>query len=98
VISSKCLSVLAPRESEICSFNAKQHAPCIIFIDELDSIGQKRSIHMGAVNDEGEQTLNQLLSQMDGFETNAGVIILAATNRPEVRMRRCFGPAGSTDR
>jgi cell division protease FtsH len=63
---------------------AKQHAPCIIFIDELDAIGQKRSIHMGTVNDEREQTLNQLLSQMDGFEPNAGVIILAATNRPEV--------------
>jgi cell division protease FtsH len=63
---------------------AKQHAPCIIFIDELDAIGQKRSIHMGAVNDEREQTLNQLLAQMDGFEPNAGVIMLAATNRPEV--------------
>jgi len=63
---------------------AKQHAPCIIFIDELDAIGQKRSIHLGAVNDEREQTLNQLLAQMDGFEPNAGVIILAATNRPEV--------------
>lgn len=63
---------------------AKQHAPCIIFIDELDAIGQKRSIHVGAVNDEREQTLNQLLAQMDGFEPNAGVIILAATNRPEV--------------
>jgi cell division protease FtsH len=63
---------------------AKQHAPCIIFIDELDAIGQKRSIHLGAVNDEREQTLNQLLTQMDGFEPNAGVILLAATNRPEV--------------
>lgn len=63
---------------------AKQHAPCIIFIDELDAIGQKRSIHLGMVNDEREQTLNQLLSQMDGFEPNTGVIILAATNRPEV--------------
>lgn len=63
---------------------AKQHSPCIIFIDELDAIGQKRSIHVGAVNDEREQTLNQLLAQMDGFEPNAGVIILAATNRPEV--------------
>ncbi len=63
---------------------AKQHAPCIIFIDELDAIGQKRSIHLGMVNDEREQTLNQLLAQMDGFEPNAGVIILAATNRPEV--------------
>jgi cell division protease FtsH len=63
---------------------AKQHSPCIIFIDELDAIGQKRSIHLGAVNDEREQTLNQLLAQMDGFEPNAGVVILAATNRPEV--------------
>jgi len=63
---------------------AKQHAPCIIFIDELDAIGQKRSIHLGMVNDEREQTLNQLLAQMDGFEPNTGVIILAATNRPEV--------------
>jgi len=63
---------------------AKKHAPCIIFIDELDAIGQKRSVYMGSVNDEREQTLNQLLAQMDGFEPNAGVIILAATNRPEV--------------
>ena len=63
---------------------AKQHAPCIIFIDELDAIGQKRSVHVGSVNDEREQTLNQLLTQMDGFEPNVGVIILAATNRPEV--------------
>ena len=63
---------------------AKGHAPCIIFIDEMDAIGQKRSIHVGAVNDEREQTLNQLLAQMDGFEPNAGVILLAATNRPEV--------------
>jgi len=63
---------------------AKEHSPCIIFIDELDAIGQKRSVHMETVNDEREQTLNQLLAQMDGFEPNAGVIILAATNRPEV--------------
>jgi len=63
---------------------AKQHAPCIIFIDELDAIGQKRSVYLGTVNDEREQTLNQLLAEMDGFEPNAGVILLAATNRPEV--------------
>jgi cell division protease FtsH len=63
---------------------AKQHAPCIIFIDELDAIGRKRSVHLGPINDEREQTLNQLLAQMDGFEPNAGVILLAATNRPEV--------------
>ena len=62
---------------------AKEKAPCIVFIDEIDAIGQKRnSGHMGG-NDEREQTLNQLLTEMDGFEGNNGVIILAATNRPE---------------
>ncbi|MBQ3105759.1 MAG: ATP-dependent zinc metalloprotease FtsH [Lachnospiraceae bacterium] len=62
---------------------AKEKAPCIVFIDEIDAIGQKRnSGHMGG-NDEREQTLNQLLTEMDGFEGNTGVIILAATNRPE---------------
>jgi cell division protease FtsH len=63
---------------------AKAQAPCIIFIDELDAIGRERSVHVGAVNDEREQTLNQLLVEMDGFEANVGVILLAATNRPEV--------------
>jgi ATP-dependent Zn protease len=63
---------------------AKQHAPCIIFIDELDAIGRQRGVHVGTVNDEREQTLNALLVEMDGFEPNIGVIILAATNRPEV--------------
>ncbi|QDU63240.1 ATP-dependent zinc metalloprotease FtsH [Planctomycetes bacterium Pan216] len=62
----------------------KRHAPCIIFIDELDAIGRQRGVHVGAVNDEREQTLNQLLVEMDGFDANVGVIILAATNRPEV--------------
>ena len=62
---------------------AKEKAPCIVFIDEIDAIGQKRnSGHMGG-NDEREQTLNQLLTEMDGFEGNSGVMILAATNRPE---------------
>src|SRR5258705_412907 len=59
---------------------AKEHAPCIIFIDELDAIGRQRGVHVGAVNDEREQTLNALLVEMDGFEANTGVIILAATN------------------
>lgn len=59
-------------------------APCIVFIDELDAIGRERGVHMGAVNDEREQTLNQLLVEMDGFQANVGVILLAATNRPEV--------------
>lgn len=63
---------------------AKASAPCIVFIDELDAIGRQRGVHVGAVNDEREQTLNQLLVEMDGFEANAGVILLAATNRPEV--------------
>ena len=62
---------------------AKEKAPCIVFIDEIDAIGQKRSGGVNGGNDEREQTLNQLLTEMDGFEGNNGVIILAATNRPE---------------
>ena len=62
---------------------AKEKAPCIVFIDEIDAIGQKRSSGQYGGNDEREQTLNQLLTEMDGFEGNTGVIILAATNRPE---------------
>ena len=62
---------------------AKEKAPCIVFIDEIDAIGQKRSSSGLGANDEREQTLNQLLTEMDGFEDNTGVIILAATNRPE---------------
>ena len=62
---------------------AKEKAPCIVFIDEIDAIGQKRNAGNFGSNDEREQTLNQLLTEMDGFEDNSGVIILAATNRPE---------------
>ena len=62
---------------------AKEKAPCIVFIDEIDAIGQKRNSGNMGGNDEREQTLNQLLTEMDGFEGNNGVIILAATNRPE---------------
>jgi len=76
---------------------AKQHAPCIIFIDELDAIGRQRGVHVGSVNDEREQTLNALLVEMDGFEPNTGVIILAATNRPEVLDRALLRP-GRFDR
>ena len=61
---------------------AKEKAPCIVFIDEIDAIGEKRTSQIGG-NDEREQTLNQLLTEMDGFESNTGVVILAATNRPE---------------
>jgi cell division protease FtsH len=63
---------------------AKRHSPCIIFIDEIDSIGRKRNIGSGGAQEEREQTLNQLLSEMDGFQPSEGVIIIAATNRPEV--------------
>jgi cell division protease FtsH len=76
---------------------AKASAPCIVFIDELDAIGRQRGVHMGAVNDEREQTLNQLLVEMDGFEANKGVILLAATNRPEVLDRAILRP-GRFDR
>lgn len=76
---------------------AKAHAPTIIFIDELDAIGRQRGVHVGPVNDEREQTLNQLLVEMDGFDANAGVIILAATNRPEVLDRALLRP-GRFDR
>ncbi len=76
---------------------AKKHAPCIIFIDELDAIGRQRGVHMGPVNDEREQTLNQLLVELDGFEPNQGVILLAATNRPEVLDRALLRP-GRFDR
>lgn len=70
----------------------KQHAPCIIFIDELDVVGRQRGVHLAPVNDEREQTLNALLVEMDGFEGNTGVIILGATNRPEVLDRALLRP------
>ena len=64
--------------------NAKKHSPCIIFIDELDAVGRQRGAGLGGGNDEREQTLNQMLVEMDGFEASAGVIVIAATNRPDV--------------
>jgi len=63
---------------------AKKNAPCIVFIDEIDAVGRQRGAGMGGGNDEREQTLNQLLVEMDGFEATAGVIVIAATNRPDV--------------
>jgi cell division protease FtsH len=63
---------------------AKEHAPCIIFVDELDALGKARGLNPMGSHDEREQTLNQLLVEMDGFDSNAGVIIMAATNRPEI--------------
>ena len=64
--------------------NAKKNAPCIIFIDEIDAVGRQRGAGLGGGNDEREQTLNQMLVEMDGFETNLGVIVVAATNRPDI--------------
>ena len=76
---------------------AKSKSPCIIFIDEIDSIGRQRGAGIGGGNDEREQTLNQLLTEMDGFEANNGVIILAATNRPDVLDQALIRP-GRFDR
>ncbi len=64
--------------------NAKKNSPCIIFIDEIDAVGRQRGAGLGGGNDEREQTLNQMLVEMDGFDTNSGVIVIAATNRPDV--------------
>ena len=63
---------------------AKKNAPCIIFVDEIDAVGRHRGAGLGGGNDEREQTLNQMLVEMDGFETNLGVIVMAATNRPDI--------------
>src|SRR6202011_5226013 len=64
--------------------DAKKHSPSVIFVDELDAVGRQRGAGLGGGNDEREQTLNQLLVEMDGFESNEGVILIAATNRPDV--------------
>ena len=77
--------------------NAKKHSPCIIFIDEIDAVGRHRGAGMGGGNDEREQTLNQLLVEMDGFEANAGVIVIAATNRADVLDKALLRP-GRFDR
>ena len=63
---------------------AKTHAPCIVFIDEIDAVGRQRGAGLGGGHDEREQTLNQLLVEMDGFDTNEGIVVLAATNRPDI--------------
>jgi cell division protease FtsH len=77
--------------------NAKKHAPCIVFIDEIDAVGRHRGAGMGGGNDEREQTLNQMLVEMDGFEANSGVIVIAATNRPDVLDKALLRP-GRFDR
>jgi cell division protease FtsH len=76
---------------------AKENAPCLIFIDELDAVGRQRGAGIGGGNDEREQTLNQLLTEMDGFEGNTGIIIIAATNRPDVLDQALLRP-GRFDR
>ncbi len=76
---------------------AQQQAPCIVFIDEIDAIGKSRDSQYGGGNDEREQTLNQLLAEMDGFDTSKGIVILAATNRPEVLDKALLRP-GRFDR
>jgi hypothetical protein len=82
--SSRCSSASAPRACATCSSRRKKNAPCIIFIDEIDAVGRHRGAGLGGGHDEREQTLNQLLVEMDGFESNEGVIVIAATNRPDV--------------
>ncbi|WP_329605414.1 ATP-dependent zinc metalloprotease FtsH [Undibacterium umbellatum] len=77
--------------------NAKKHSPCIIFIDEIDAVGRHRGAGMGGGNDEREQTLNQMLVEMDGFEANSGVIVIAATNRADVLDKALLRP-GRFDR
>ena len=76
---------------------AKKNAPCIVFIDEIDAVGRSRGVGIGGGNDEREQTLNQLLVEMDGFESNEGVVIIAATNRPDVLDQALLRP-GRFDR
>jgi cell division protease FtsH len=76
---------------------AKKHAPCIVFIDEIDAVGRSRGSGMGGGNDEREQTLNQMLVEMDGFEPNAGIIVIAATNRADVLDKALLRP-GRFDR
>lgn len=76
---------------------AKKHAPCIIFIDEIDAVGRQRGAGLGGGHDEREQTLNQLLVEMDGFEGNEGIIVIAATNRPDVLDKALLRP-GRFDR
>ena len=76
---------------------AKENAPCLIFIDEIDAVGRQRGTGIGGGNDEREQTLNQLLTEMDGFEGNSGIIVIAATNRPDVLDKALMRP-GRFDR
>ena len=83
-----------------CSTRPRRNAPCIVFVDEIDAVGRHRGAGLGGGHDEREQTLNQILVEMDGFETNTNIIVVAATNRPDIldpallRPGR-FGPPGN---
>jgi cell division protease FtsH len=77
---------------------ARKQAPAIVFIDEIDSIGRKRGAGIGGGHDEREQTLNQMLNEMDGFDPTEGVVVIAATNRPDVLDQACCVRAASTAR
>ncbi len=78
---------LRPHEAvtyTLSPLQAKENAPCIVFVDEIDAVGRSRGTGVGGGNDEREQTLNQLLTEMDGFEGNTGIIVIAATNRADI--------------
>ena len=97
-ISPKCSLVRARPVSVTCSSRPRRTRPCIIFVDEIDAVGRQRGAGLGGGNDEREQTLNQMLVEMDGFETNLGVIVIAATNRPDILDPACCVQAASTAR
>lgn len=75
---------------------AKRQSPCIIFVDEIDAVGRQRGAGLGGSHDEREQTLNQILVEMDGFDTDTHVIVVAATNRPDILIQLCCAPAALT--
>lgn len=82
----------------VTCLNRLKAAPCIIFIDEIDAVGRQRGAGLGGGHDEREQTLNQMLVEMDGFEGNEGIIVIAATNRPDVLILRYCAQAVLTVR
>ncbi len=96
-MSSSYVGVGASRVRDLFE-QAKKVAPAIIFIDEIDAVGRRRGAGLGGGHDEREQTLNQLLVEMDGFSSNTGVIVIAATNRKDILDPALLDPVGSTGR